>query len=377
MKKAIVNGRLILKDKVERLDIIYDRKIIDIGQGLDVSDCQVLDADGAYVSPGFINIHIHGAEGSDVMDGSLEAVDTISKSQVKDGVTSFLATTMTMSEAHILKSFDAVKDYMTQDTSGAKVLGIHVEGPFINADKKGAQDERYIIAPKYELIENHTDEIKLMTVAPEVEGTLDFVQSVHSKHGIEFSLGHSNATYEQALEAYDKGIKSTTHLFNGMSGLHHRKPGVVGAVLKRKPYFEVIADTVHFHEALIEIFADAIGKDKMILITDAMCACRMPQGKYELGGQEVTVDESSARLNSGALAGSILRMNQAIANLRKHTSYEINEIVNMASLNPATMLGLKGLGSIQVNNQADLVLFDENIEIIETIVDGITRFRKD
>jgi len=377
MRKAIINGKIILKDKVAELDIIYDQKIIEIGHDLDVTDCQIIDAKGAYVSPGFINIHIHGAEGADVMDGSLEAIDTISKSQIKDGVTSFLATTMTMSESHILKSFDAVKAYMNQETIGAKVLGIHVEGPFINAEKKGAQDEKYIIAPKYDLIENHTSEIKLMTVAPEVKGTMEFVDSVKSKHSIEFSLGHSNATYEEAVAAYDGGIKSTTHLFNGMSGLHHRNPGVVGAVLKRKPYFEVIADTIHFHEALLDIFGDAIGKDKMILVTDAMCACRMPQGKYELGGQVVTVDENSARLKSGALAGSILRMNDAIKNLRKYTSYEIHEIVNMATLNPATMLGLKGLGVIQVDNQADFVLFDENIEIIKTVVDGITRFRKD
>ncbi len=376
MKQAIINGKVVLENSIEYVDIIFEDKIIALGKNLDTSDCHVIDAKGQYVSTGLIDIHIHGAEGADVMDGMSSSLDTISKSVLQNGVTRFLATTMTMSEEAILKSFDTVKAYMKTSYEGAQIIGIHVEGPFINKAKKGAQNEKYIIAPDYELIEQHVDEVKLMTVAPEIEGTIEFVKEV-KQHDIHFSIGHSNATYEEAVKGFEGGIDSTTHMFNAMTGLHHRDPGVVGAVFKKKPYFEVIADKVHVHEALFDILGDCIGKEKMILVTDGMCACRMAPGTYNLGGQEVIVDDTSARLTSGALAGSILRMNQAVRNIKENTNYPLNEIINMASANPARMLDLIGLGKIEVGYQADFIIFDENIDIKETIVNGITRYRKD
>lgn len=377
MKKAIINGRVILPDGVKNVDLIYDTKIIDIGQNLDLSDCEIIDAKGAYVSSGFIDIHIHGSLGADVMDGTISSLETISKAVLNNGVTRFLATTMTMSKNDIVKSFDAIKEFIGSSKETGKLLGIHVEGPFINKDYKGAQDDKYIIPPDMALIENHLELIRLMTVAPEVEGTLAFIEEAKKRSDIvRFSVGHSAASFEEALEGYKVGVDSTTHMFNAMTGLHHRNPGIIGAVFKSKPYFEVIADKIHVHPGLFDVIGDAIGLDKMILVTDAMCACQMAPGTYELGGQKVVVDNSSARLTSGVLAGSVLRMNEAIRNVKDNTNYSLETIVKMATVNPASMLGLENMGKIEEGYLADFVIFDESIEIRNTIVEGDMLYRR-
>ncbi|MCH4890772.1 N-acetylglucosamine-6-phosphate deacetylase [Acidaminobacter sp. JC074] len=375
MKKAIINGKVILDKGIEEVTIIYDKNIQAIGKDLDVSDCEVIDVKGAYVAPGFLDIHIHGSLGADVMDGKETSLEVISNAVLNNGVTRFLATTMTMSKEDIKKSFETVKDYMGNE-SGGKILGIHVEGPFINKSFKGAQAEKYIIAPEMSLVEDHLDIIKLMTVAPEVEGTLDFIEKAKKVSDVRFSVGHSAASYEEAIKGYENGVDSTTHMFNAMTGLHHRNPGIVGAVFKNKPYFEVIADKIHVHPALFDIIGDAVGKDKMILVTDAMCACQMTPGHYELGGQKVVVDETSARLENGVLAGSILRMNEAIRNVYKNTNYQLHEVVKMASKTPAKMLGLEGIGLIEEGYVADFSIFNDNIDIEMTIVDGLVKLRR-
>lgn len=376
--KAIVNGKLVLQDGiVENKILVFDEKIIGIEERLDLSDYDVIDAQGAYVCPGFIDIHVHGNNGSDVMDGNKESIINISKSLLKNGVTSFLATTMTMSPDKIEKALKSVQDYMKAPENGANVLGVHVEGPFINKAYKGAQNEKFIATPNLDMVEAYLKEIKLMTVAPEVEGMLSFVKDIKSKEDVVFSIGHSAATYEEAMDGFKEGIESTTHLFNGMTGLHHRKPGVVGAVLKHKPYFEVIADQIHLHAAIYDIVGDAVGIDKMILITDAMCACQLSPGAYDLGGQKVLVDENSARLESGALAGSILRMHHAIKNVFENTHYDLHQVVNMASLNPANLLKIENRGCIKKEYFADIVLLDESFDVLKTIVNGQILFEKE
>lgn len=379
MKKAFVNGKVILEDGiVENLSVLFDEEIIDLVKTFDETLYEVIDLEGLYISPGFVDIHIHGINGSDVMDGHLEALMNISSSLLKNGVTSYLATTMTLAKQDIRQAFATVKSYMKEKQSGAKLLGLHVEGPFINEAYKGAQNEKYIIAPDVSLVEPYTDNIKLITVAPEVDGMMDFVKSVKTlNENIQFSIGHSAATYEHAVEGFENGISSTTHLFNGMTGLHHRKPGIVGAVFKKKPYFEIIADQVHLHAALYDIVGDAVGIDKMILITDAMCACQMAPGEYELGGQSVIVDHNSARLKNGSLAGSILKMNDAIKNVENHTHYSLSDVVNMASRNPSNLLGLKNIGVIKKGNQADFAVFDNEMQIHMTFVNGQNVYRKD
>lgn len=376
MRKAIINGKLILKDAVVEQDIIYDQTILLMGKNLDTTDCEIIDAKGCYVSAGFLNIHVHGANGADVMDGKEESLNTIANALSKEGVTRFLATTMTMSKERIITSFDAVKDMMASGTSGSEILGIHVEGPFINLKKKGAQAAKYIVPPSKDLIHNHLDEVKLITLAPEVDGAIDFVKAIKRESNIKISLGHSNATFEEALAGYRAGVDSTTHLFNAMTPLHHREPGVIGAVLKEKPYFELIADTIHVHQGLFDVLGDCIGMDKMILVTDAMCACHMKPGTYELGGQAVVVDETSARLEDGTLAGSILKMDEAIRNMRANTNFKWYDILAMVTINPAQMLGLDNMGLLEKDYVADIVIFDEEIDIKYTIVNGEIRYRK-
>lgn len=376
--KAIIGGKIILKNEIlENKVIVFDSKVQSITDQIP-KNAEVIQLQGEYIAPGFVNIHIHGAKGADVMDGSIEAVKTISEALVKNGITSFLATTMTMPKKDILTAMQSVKDYMMLENKGAKVLGVHVEGPFINEKYKGAQDPKNIIAPDFDLIDLYSDIIRLVTVAPEIEGMMPFVHDVKAKYPhIKFSTGHSAATYEEAVTGYEEGIDSTTHLFNAMTGLHHRKPGIVGAVLKKKPYFEIIADKIHCHEAMFDIVGDAVGIEKMILVTDSMCACQMPVGEYSLGGQKVIVDQESARLEGGALAGSILEMNEAISNIMLNTHYNIPEVIQMATENPSSMLELDDIGSIKIKAPADLVVLNDDLSVKMTIVDGQIRYRKE
>lgn len=383
MNKAFINGKIILEDRVlEDKIIIFNENIISIEDSLEdlIEDSiEVIDLKGKYLSPGFIDIHIHGSNGSDTMDGNEEAISIISKNVVKYGVTSFLATTMTQSKEKITKSLKAISSYKSRnDLSGAKVIGVHLEGPFISEAYKGAQSSKFIIGPDMELVNDYLDLIKLMTVAPEVDGIIRFIEKIHDiNFDMKFSIGHSSATYEEAIKGYENGITSTTHLFNGMTGLHHRNPGVIGAVFTKKPYFEVIADNIHLHTSLYKTMGDAIGIDKMILVTDAISACGMHSGNYELGGQKVVVDGVSVRLINGTLAGSILKMNDAIRNVLSNTDYSISQVVNMASLNPALMIGEKNIGKISEGNKADFVIFDENLDIYMTVIEGNIIFRKD
>lgn len=378
MAKVFINGKIIMEDEIiKNKYLVFDEDILEITGNINLNDYEVIDLEGKYISPGFVDIHIHGSNGSDVMDGTKKALDNIAVNVAKNGVTSFLATTMTHSSDEIKKAFEAIKSYIDNETvNGAKIVGIHAEGPFINKEYKGAQNDSYIVPPDHDLVGDYLDYIKLITVAPEIKGVIDFVKETKLKnHSVRFSIGHSGATYEQAIEGYEAGIDSTTHIFNSMTGLHHRKPGIIGAVLKVKPYFEIIADNVHLHSALYDIMGDCVGKDKMILVTDAMCACNMKPGVYEFSGQKVIVDENSTRLENGNLAGSVLKLNSAILNVLNNTKYELYEVVNMATLNPANMLGIENIGRLKSGCKADFAVFDDQLEIYMTVVNGNIVFR--
>lgn len=380
MTKAFINGKIILEDSIlENKVILFDNEIISITDKFDLDEYEVIDLKGKYISSGFIDIHIHGSNGSDVMDATVEALENISRSVSRNGVTSFLATTMTQTSEDIIRSFDAVKSFMEKEScDGAKIIGIHVEGPFISHEYKGAQNGKYIVAPNEKMIEEYLDYIRLMTIAAEVEGMVDFmIKTKEKKDSVKFSLGHSGATYEQAVNAYESGVDSTTHTFNGMTGLHHRKPGVVGAVLKRKPYFEIIADNIHVHSALYSIMADCVGIDKMILVSDAMCACNMEPGTYELGNQKVIVDETSARLENGVLAGSVLKLNEAVRNVFANTEFDLCDVVKMVTINPANMLGLEKTGRLAKGYKADFVVFDDQLNINMTVAEGKIIYREE
>lgn len=374
MRKVIINGKIIMDDLIlENKVIVFDEKIISIDDKnkVDFEGMEIIDAEGDYVSPGFVDIHTHGCGGFDTMNGTEESIEGIRRIVLKSGVTSFLPTTMTEEPLKIEKALENVRKAMKRDANGANILGIHLEGPFINTKKKGAQRADCVLPAEMKLIENYMDIVKIITIAPEVNENIQFIEKISKEFDIVFSIGHTDATYEEAVEAIRCGVKSATHLFNAMTGLHHRNPGVVGAVFNSDIYCELIGDKIHVHPSLFELLLNIKGKERIVLITDSMEAACLKKGDYQLGGQKVIVDETSARLEDGTLAGSILRLNEAVRNMVENTSYSLPQVVNLASLNPATLIGVNHRkGSLHIGKDADIVIFDKNINVSKTIVGG-------
>jgi len=375
---AILNGKLIIDDTiVENKMLLFNEKIIDIVEDVVIADSdnmQIIDAKGAYVSAGFIDLHIHGSGGVDVMDATFQSLNTLSLALLKTGTSSFLATTMTMSLEAIDKALENVKKNATR-VKGANILGIHLEGPFINAAKHGAQDKEYIHTPSFELIKNYIDEVKMITLAPEVKKGKDFIKFMHENYRhIILSIGHSDASYEESKESFAWGVSHATHLFNAMNPYHHRKPGIVGAVFDSDVTCDIIADLVHIHPSTLAL-VQKIKKEKLMLITDSMRAGCMVCGTYDLGGRKVEVSEGKAVLEDGTLAGSVLKMNEALKNMTMHTTMTRVEAVNAVTKIPAQKLGIQK-GELRNGYDADIVIFDENFSIVTTIVAGKVKYRK-
>ena len=375
--KAIVNGKIIMVDEVlENKVLVFVDKIVSIEE-VAPADCEIIDAKGYYVSPGLIDVHVHGSYGADTMDQTVEAIQTISEGISSNGVTSFLPTTMTMSKEDIYGALTTIRECMNRELQGAKVIGAHMEGPFINVIYKGAQPEHYIVRPSFEFIKDYTDVIKLVSYAPELDEQYDFTKEVKEKTDITLSIGHTNATYDQAIEAIENGVSHVTHLFNAMPPLHHRDPGVVGAALTSNCFCEVIADKIHINKNLFQFILDNKGKHKVILITDSMRAGCMKDGKYDLGGQDVYVKDGVARLESGNLAGSVLTLNKAVYNFLQNTNATLTEAIHMASLNPATSIGVANhKGSLEIGKDADIAIFDNDMNCHLAISEGRVIFNQ-
>jgi N-acetylglucosamine-6-phosphate deacetylase len=276
----------------------------------------------------------------------------------------------------ISRSLERVKEAMQEEMPGAQVLGAHMEGPFINVQFKGAQNPEYILAPSWELIEPYKDVIKLVTLAPEVDGALECITKL-KEHHIVVSMGHSAATYEEAMAGVNAGISHCTHLFNAMTGVHHRNPGVASVALASDVNCEIITDMIHVHPGLFELVRKAKGIDKIILITDCMEAGGMVDGTYALGEQPVFVKEGAARLKDGTLAGSILNLNQGLYNFFRNTKAKLYEVFWTASLNPAKELKMDDVkGSIAVGKDADFSLMNEHLEVQATYILGKCVYRK-
>ncbi|UUC43209.1 N-acetylglucosamine-6-phosphate deacetylase [Clostridioides difficile] len=369
--KCLINGKIILKNQIlENKVLVFDEKIIDIADSVP-KDCEVIDADGKYISPGLIDIHIHGNMGKDTMDSTDESIETISKSIMRHGVTSFLPTTMTMDKEHVYDALEVIKKAQNRKLEGAQVLGAHLEGPFINENYKGAQNEKFIINSKYEFIKEYKDVIKVITYAPEKDIDFDFTREIKRCTDIVLSIGHSNANYEQAKEAINLGVTNVTHMFNAMTGLNHRDPGVVGAALTTNVYSELIADTIHINKDLFQFILNNKVKERLILITDSIEAGGLEDGDYSLGGQKVIVKGNEARLENGALAGSVLSLNKMVFNFLDNTNLKVNEAISLASLNPATSLGINDKkGSLEIGKDADIAVFDENLDCKMTLCLG-------
>ncbi|MGV3488703.1 MAG: N-acetylglucosamine-6-phosphate deacetylase [Tuberibacillus sp.] len=369
---TIPNGYLVIeKDKISK-----------VGQGEFSFNEDVMNfPEGYKLVPGMIDVHIHGAGGADTMDATFEALETIATTLPAEGTTSFLATTITQEPKAIEKALVNAKEYIDKQTKGAEVLGIHLEGPFINKNKAGAQPKQYIINGDIDQFDKWQGlsggNIKLVTMAPEVEGGLDFVRHL-SEHGVVPSIGHSDATFNDVKEAVEAGARHVTHLFNGMSGLHHREPGVVGgALLHKELYAEMIVDGIHVRPETVDIAYRLKGKDRIILITDAMRAKCLKNGTYDLGGQDVYVKDGQATLANGALAGSVLKMDHGFRNMMSFTGADLEDVIQMGSVNPAVQLQVfDRKGSIKEGKDADLVVLNEQNEVVCTICRGKVAFEK-
>jgi len=368
--KAIINGKIIVNNEIiEGKTLVFDNKIITLSDNVDMQNMQIIDAKGHYVSAGFIDLHIHGSGGADVMDATPEALETISSILTQTGTTSFLATTMTMSTEAIDKALHNIQEH-AKEVSGAQILGVHLEGPFINASKHGAQDRRYVQKPNLTLIGNYLDAVKMITIAPEVEGAEAFVKYLTKTHPhIILSIGHSEATYAESKESFSWGVSHATHLFNAMPPYHHREPGIVGAVFDfEEVSCDIIADLIHMHPSTLAL-TYKMKKEKLLLITDSMRAGCMKFGSYDLGGQSVTVENGKATLSDGTLAGSVLKLNEALKHMVSHSAMTRIDAVNAVTKVPAEKLGVKK-GILKEGYDADIVIFDEDFSIITTIIAG-------
>lgn len=358
--------------------VIEDGKIIGIDREENIDENgidKIIDGRGRFLSPGFIDIHNHGNSGYDVMDGTEEAIDKMAEFHLKNGVTSFLGTIITSSYENMNKAIKNIVDYKNKKDR-SQILGIHLEGPFFALEKKGAQPAEYIKDPSIEdmkkIVELSQGKMKMVSLAPEREGALDLIAYLKSNN-IVVAMAHSNGTFKDTKAGINYGSTVATHLYNGMRSFSHREPGIVGASLTDdRVYCELIYDRVHLHDGAVEIAIKMKGMDKIILVSDAMRAAGLEDGNYELGGQKVIVKDGAARLESGSLAGSTLNLRDAVYNMVHKFNIPIKDAIRMASLTPAKAIGIDNhKGSIEIGKDADLLLLDENINIIASIVGGI------
>jgi N-acetylglucosamine-6-phosphate deacetylase len=381
MRTIIINGKILTPETklVGRTLVLEDNKIQSIASGevdLQAGDL-VFDAQGGWVTPGLIDIHVHGARGYDTMDASPEAIFEMSRFFARHGVTSYLPTTMSESRDAIRLAIENVAQ-CPPSRDGAAHLGVHVEGPYFHPEFKGAQPERFLRnadPTEYEAWLT-TGVVRLVTLAPERPGALDFIRRGINA-GVEFALGHTSATYEQVIEAADRGLRQATHAFNGMLGLHHRQPGTVGAVLTDdRIYAQIIADGIHVHPAVVDLLVRAKGIRRTILITDAISAGGLDDGEYQLGGDKIIVKDGISRTLTGGLAGSTLTMDAAIRNMISFTGLPFQKVLSMATSVPAEAIKcLAGKGRIMPGADADIVIFDDDLHVRLTLVAGHVAFK--
>lgn len=386
MKNSVLISGLTIADAVEDSFVgdilIEDGKISRVAKNIDIKADVHIEASGKNWTafPGFIDVHIHGAAGSDAMDATPEALIGLAEALPKEGTTSFLATTMTQSDEAISAALENIREFQASEGQ-AEMLGVHLEGPFISTERAGAQPIEHIAEASYPLFrewqKKSGNQIRLVTLAPETQGAMEFIKKLKEDKVIA-SIGHSDATFEEVQAAVRSGASHVTHLYNQMSPFHHRKPGVVGAALMEQSLMvELIADFIHSHPASVEMAFRQKGAERLMLITDAMRAKGLPPGVYDLGGQDVQVTKKDARLADGTLAGSILTMDRAIQNVQSITGCSVNELVAMTSANAANELGLAGKGKIRDGADADIAILDEDLNVQLTICRGTIAYTKE
>ena len=372
---AIKNAKIVLEDRVEEGKVLlFSDKIEKITDNIP-EGYEVIDAHGGYVTPGFIDLHIHGYLGKDVCDANVDSIKTIAGGLVENGVTGFLPTTMTVDMKVIEGALDACREVKNSGKYyGSTILGVHAEGPFISASKKGAQDERYILKPNADFVKANEDIIKIITLAPEEDKDFAEIKKMAEETDIVVSMGHTSADYKTAMESTKNGVKHATHLFNAMTPMTHRAPGVVGAALNSDVTCELIVDTYHVDPALYEMVYRMKGR-KLCFITDCLPAGGLPEGEYTLGGAKIIYKNNLCKLEDGTIAGSVLKLNKGVWNVYTNTSIPLYECVNCATLNPANAIGVADKkGSIEVGKDADIVILDNEFNVKKTIIGGVVRY---
>ena len=364
------NGRFIPAD----VELEGDR-IVKVAPAGTLHGEEELDAAGKYVTPGFVDIHIHGAAGSDFcdgMDGSDKYVRAMQKYLGSQGVTSFLGTTMAFSEEILNRIFDTARPIFGQEGYGAVLRGVNMEGPFFNKAKKGAQAEEYIIDPDWEMFqrlwERSGHNIRLVDVAPELPSALEFAQKASKLCTV--SVAHTCATYEEATAGYANGFTHTTHLFNAMPAFTHRAPGVVGAASDYAEHVEMICDGIHLNPSVVRAVFNMFGADRVCIISDAMQACGMPNGEYSLGGQKVFMTDGLATLADGTIAGSATCQAEGFRRAVKF-GVPLETALKAATINPAKAAGLYDeVGSIAVGKRADVLVLGADLHPEHIFIGG-------
>jgi N-acetylglucosamine-6-phosphate deacetylase len=379
---AIKNGKTILEDGIVLgKAVLINDKIVDVvDENAIPKDAEIIDAEGGYIAPGLIELHIHGYLGKDVCDASEESIRIISKGLLENGVTGYLPTTMTVDMEVIKGAIESCRALMaesrTPEFDGTTILGVHAEGPFISESKKGAQDPRYILKPDADFVKANSDVIRVITLAPE-EDDADFsqIKRITTETDVVVSMGHTSADYDTAIAGVKAGVRHATHLFNAMTPLTHRGPGVVGAALNSDEVStELIVDTHHVNKALFDTVYKLKGR-KLVFITDCLPAGGLPEGEYTLGGAKIIYKNDLCRLEDGTIAGSVLKLNKGVWNVYTNSKIPLHECVNCASLNPATTLGIADKkGSIKAGKDADLVILDNEFNVKKTIIGGKIKY---
>jgi N-acetylglucosamine-6-phosphate deacetylase len=368
----IPDAALLVRDGV--IDAVGPRSTLQVPRG-----AAEFDGSGLAAIPGFVDVHIHGAGGRDVMEGSGEALATISQKLAEFGTTSFVATTVTAGIDETCRAAAGISQYVgaqhSTDPLGAEVLGIHFEGPFLSKERRGVHPPDKLQLPSAPVLERFLQaaagNARILTIAPELLGAAPCIDAAR-KVGLVVSMGHTDANYEQARAAIARGVHHATHVYNAMRPFTHRDPGVIGAVLTSPDVnAELIADGIHVDEIAMKILLQAKGPERVVLISDGTAATGMPDGKYLLGGIEVTVTDGVCRNAEGALAGSTLTLDRALRNIVK-LGIPFPDAVRMLTLNPASVLGIEfKKGSLRAGADADIVLLDDNLQVRHVWARGV------
>lgn len=348
------------------------------GDAPDFEGVDRIDGTGLSLIPGFIDVHVHGAVGQETMDAKADGIRALAQFYAQHGVTSYLPTTWTAARELITPALELVAEMQGPQPDGATILGVHLEGPYINVDKKGAQRAQDVRRAEQEeaLSFLDFDVIRLLALAPEFPENHWLIRECVAR-GVTVSAAHTNATYQQIVEAVDMGLSHATHTFNAMTGLTHREPGAVGAVLTRdEVYCELIADNIHVHPAAMKLLYAAKGKDRVMIITDAVRGAGLPEGSYEIDDRTVMIKDNAVRLPDGTLAGSTLTMDRGVYNFMQATGEPLEAIWQASSLNAARSIHVADRkGSLEVGKDADFVLVDDEINVELTVAEGRVVYR--